>query len=72
MIGLLGSNLGGLLYGISTYRAGIFPRWAAILIFGGVLATFALTGLHSRLLGEQASNHDAGRLCLVWISSLEE
>ncbi len=31
LIGLLGSNLGGLSYGIATFRARVFPRWAVIL-----------------------------------------
>ncbi len=34
--------LGGLLFGIATFRAGILPRWAAgLLVFGSVLAPVA-------------------------------
>ena len=34
--------LGGLLFGIATFRAGILPRWAAgLLVVGSVLAPVA-------------------------------
>ena len=37
LTGLLGYVLGGLLFGIATFRAGILPRWAAgLLAFGAV------------------------------------
>ena len=53
MIGMLGSNLGGLLYGIATFRARVFPRYAAFLIFGGVITGFLLSVLHSALIGDR-------------------
>lgn len=53
LIGMLGSNLGGLLYGIATFRARVFPRYAAFLIFGGVIAGFLLSTLHSPLIGDR-------------------
>lgn len=53
MLGLLGSNLGGLLYGIATFRAGVFPRSASILIFGSVIFGFLLSSLKSPLIGDR-------------------
>lgn len=53
LLGLLGSNLGGLLYGIATFRAGVFPRNASFLIFGGVIVGFLLSTLHSPLIGDR-------------------
>ncbi len=53
LIGLLGSNLGGLLYGIATFRARVYPRWAAILIFGGVIVGFLLSLVNSPLIGDR-------------------
>ena len=53
LIGLLGSNLGGLLFGVATLRAGVYPRWAAVLIFGGVIAGFLLSLLNSPLIGDR-------------------
>jgi hypothetical protein len=35
-------TLGGLLFGIATFRAGILPRWAAGLLAVGAVAPFAL------------------------------
>jgi hypothetical protein len=53
LIGLLGSNIGGLLYGIATWRARVFPRTAAILIFGGVIVGFVLSMLNNPLIGDR-------------------
>ncbi len=53
LIGLLGSNLGGLLYGIATFRARVYPRWAAMLTFGGVILGFLLSLLNSPLIGDR-------------------
>jgi hypothetical protein len=53
LIGLLGSNLGGLIYGIATYRARVFPRGAAILIFGGVIIGFLLSIVNNPVIGDR-------------------
>jgi len=39
---LLTTNLGILLFGISTIRAGVFPRWAGWLMIAGVLLVFVV------------------------------
>ncbi len=53
LIGLLGSNIGGLLYGIATWRAHVFPRPAAILIFGGVFIGFILLIVNNPVIGDR-------------------
>ena len=53
LIGLLGSNIGGLLYGIATFRARVFPRPAAVLIFGGVIVGFVLSMLNNPVIGDR-------------------
>jgi hypothetical protein len=53
LIGLVGSNLGGLLYGIATYRARVFPRGASILIFGGVVVGFLLSIVNNPMIGDR-------------------
>jgi hypothetical protein len=40
-----GYVLGGLLFGIATFRAGILPRWAAGLLAVGAVAPFVLAQL---------------------------
>ncbi|MBA3947167.1 MAG: hypothetical protein H0X37_21720 [Herpetosiphonaceae bacterium] len=45
LTGLVGYVLGGLLFGIATFRAGILPRWAAGLFAAGALAPFVLAQL---------------------------
>ena len=42
MVGSAGYVLGGLLFGIATYRAGILPRWAGALFAAGALMPFVL------------------------------
>lgn len=39
-LGMVGFNLGLIVYGIATLRARVFPRWAALLIIVGVPAIF--------------------------------
>ncbi len=53
LIGLLGSNFGGLLYGVATFRARVFPRVAAVLMSGGVILGLLLGALHSRAIGDR-------------------
>jgi hypothetical protein len=53
LIGLLGSNIGGLLYGIATFRARVFPRPAAVLIFGGVIVGFILSNINNPVIGDR-------------------
>lgn len=45
LTGLVGYVLGGLLFGIATFRAGILPRWAAGLLAVGAVAPFVLAQL---------------------------
>jgi hypothetical protein len=45
LTGLGGYALGGLLFGIATFRAGILPRWAAGLMAVGAIAPFVLAQL---------------------------
>ena len=45
LTGLLGYVLGGLLFGIATFRARILPRWAAGLFAAGAVAPFVLAVL---------------------------
>ena len=53
LVGLLGSNIGGLLYGIATYRARVFPRGASILIFGGMVIGFLLSIVNNPVIGDR-------------------
>lgn len=62
--GLLGLNLGILLLGIATFRAGVFPRGAAIILIVGAPATFVLGGLLGRF-GENVAVA-ATMLGFVW------
>ena len=51
---LLLSIIGGLLFGIATIRAGVFPRWAAILYLVGVVSiilAFLVGDLGARISG---------------------
>jgi len=45
LAGIVGYTLGGLLFGIATFRAGILPRWAAGLFAVGAVAPFVLAVL---------------------------
>ena len=45
MVGSVMYVLGGLVFGIATFRAGILPRWAAGLMAAGALAPFVLAQL---------------------------
>jgi hypothetical protein len=45
MLGLVGYTLGGLLFGIATFRAGVLPRWAGALLAIAVLLPIVATGL---------------------------
>ncbi len=45
LVGSVMYVLGGLLFGIATFRAGILPRWAAGLMAVGALAPFVLAQL---------------------------
>ena len=45
LTGFVGYVLGGLLFGIATFRAGILPRWAAGLLAVGAVAPFVLAQL---------------------------
>jgi hypothetical protein len=45
LTGLAGYVLGGLLFGVATFRARILPRWAAGLMAAGALAPFVLAQL---------------------------
>ena len=48
------SIIGGLLFGIATIRAGVFPRWAAILYLVGVasvILAFLIGDLGARISG---------------------
>lgn len=62
--GLLGLNLGILLLGIATLRAGVFPRGAAIILVVGTPAIFVLGGLLGRF-GENVAVA-ATMLGFVW------
>jgi len=53
LVGLLGSNIGGLLYGIANYRARVFPRGASILIFGGMVIGFLLSIVNNPVIGDR-------------------
>ncbi|MFI2652279.1 hypothetical protein [Micromonospora fulviviridis] len=41
----IGYSLGGLLFGIALFRAGILPRWAALLLAYGTVSALALSVL---------------------------
>jgi hypothetical protein len=43
--GFAGYMLGGLIFGIATFRAGILPRWAGGLLAAGVVLPLITTGL---------------------------
>jgi hypothetical protein len=45
LAGFAGYVLGGLLFGIATFRAGILPRWAAALLAGGAVSPLLLSSL---------------------------
>jgi hypothetical protein len=45
LTGFVGYMLGGLLFGIATFRAGILPRWAGGLLAVGVVLPLVATGL---------------------------
>lgn len=45
LAGFAGYVLGGLLFGIATFRAGILPRWAAALLAGAAVAPLLLSWL---------------------------
>lgn len=47
LTGLVGYMLGGLLFGIATFRAGVLPRWAGGLLAIGVLLPLVGTALVS-------------------------
>ena len=62
--GFIGFMIGGLLFGIATFRARILPRWAgALLAIGGMLVPFAalLPPLH------EAKVTIPGGSALVWL-----
>ena len=46
-------EIGGLLYGIATFRTRVFPRPAAVLIFGGVIVGFVLSILNNPVIGDR-------------------
>ncbi len=47
LAGLVGYVLGGLLFGIATFRAGVLPRWAgALLALGTILPPFLSSVVH--------------------------
>ena len=46
-----GYMLGGLLFGIATFRAGILPRWAAGLLAVGAVAPLVLRCSRTRSIG---------------------
>jgi hypothetical protein len=45
LTGFLGYMLGGLLFGIATFRAGVLPRWAGALLAAGVVLPLLTSGL---------------------------
>jgi hypothetical protein len=45
LAGLVGYVLGGLLFGIATFRAGVLPRWAGALLAVGTILPVALSSL---------------------------
>lgn len=45
LTGLVGYMLGGLLFGIATFRAGVLPRWAGGLLAFGVVLPLLLSSL---------------------------
>lgn len=45
LLGFAGYALGGLLFGIATFRARILPRWAAILLSVGIVLPLLLSSL---------------------------
>ena len=59
-----GYVLGGLLFGIATFRAGILPRWAAGLLAGGAVAPLVLAQLPHPL--DRTFAVPVG-LALVWL-----
>jgi hypothetical protein len=64
LAGSVGYVLGGLLFGIATFRASILPRWAAGLLSVGSLAPFVLTMLPHPL--DRAFAVPTG-VALVWL-----
>lgn len=60
----VGYVLGGLLFGIATFRAGVLPRWAAGLLAVGALAPFVLSQLPHPL--DRTFAVPVG-LALVWL-----
>jgi hypothetical protein len=45
LTGFVGYMLGGLIFGIATFRAGVLPRWAGALLAVGVVLPLLTTGL---------------------------
>lgn len=65
--GLAGYVLGGLLFGIATFRAAVLPRWAGILLALGTISPLVLSSLvhhpYDRILAVPVG------LALVWLGS---
>ena len=65
LTGLVGYVLGGLLFGIATFRAGVLPRWAGALLGLGVVLPVLLSSLvhhpYDRLFAVPVG------LALIWL-----